>query len=200
MPTIHCIVEGQGEVKALRTLIWKLIDWEHQRVTIATPKNAKGHGDLTKPGGIERFLELARWESECDGVLVLLDADEECAAERARGLAARAREKDLPFPVAVVCAKCEYEAWFLASLETIAGHVGIPAGTRFEGNVENKRGAKEWLSGQMPKGRTYKETLDQASMTDLLDPDLVRPRSRSFRRLENAIKELLAGGNKVTPE
>jgi hypothetical protein len=200
MPTIQCIVEGQGEVKALRTLIWKLIDWEHQHVTIATPKNAKGHGDLTKPGGIERFLKLAEWESECDGVLVLLDADEECAAERARGLAARARELNLSFPVAVVCAKCEYEAWFLASLETIAGHFDIPADARFEGDVEKIRDAKGWLSSQMPRGRTYKGTLNQASMTDLLDPDLVRPQSRSFRRLEHAIQELLGGGNSVTPE
>jgi hypothetical protein len=200
MPTIHCIVEGQGEVEALRILIGKLIDWEHQRVTIPRPKSANGRHNLTKTDGLERLLELARRERECDGTLVLLDADEDCAAELARELAQRARRLDLPFPVAVVCAKCEYEAWFLASLETIAGHVGIPADARFEGEVEEIGGVKGWLSRQMPGTLMYKETQNQASMTHWLDPELVRLKSRSFRRLEHAIQELLEEGNKVTPE
>jgi hypothetical protein len=200
MRTIVCIVEGQGEVEALRILIEKkLIDWKRQQVTIASLKNVHGRHNLTKDGGLELFLERARREV-CNGVLVLLDADKDCAARLARELAARARRLRLPFPVAVVCAKCEFEAWFLASLETIAGHVGIPAGIRFQGDVENKRGAKEWLSDQMPEGRIYKETQDQASMTHWLDPELVRAQSRSFRRLEHAILELLEEGNRVTPE
>jgi hypothetical protein len=200
MPTIHCIVEGQGEVEALRILIEKLIDWEHQQVTIPRPKSANGRHNLTKTDGLERLLELVRREDERDGALVLLDADEDCAAELARELAERARKLGLPFPVAVVCAKFEYEAWFLASLETIAGHGSIPAGTRFEDDVEGIGGVKGWLSRQMPGNLMYKETQDQASMTHWLDPDLVRRESRSFRRLEHAIQELLEEGNRVTPE
>jgi hypothetical protein len=196
--TIVTIVEGDGEVGALPVLLRRLVG-HHHSVHFVRPKNAHTRNNLTKPGGLERFLELARSEG-CDGALVLLDADKVCAAELAWELAERARDVGLPFPVAIVCVKCEYEAWFLASLETIKGRPGIPAGTVYEGDVESKPGVKEWLTAQMPPGRAYKETQDQAPLSAMLDLDLVRQRSRSFRRLEHAVEELLAGVLAVSPQ
>ena len=135
MTTLICIVEGEGEVQAVRPLIEKLVDWNRETVTIAQPKNAHGRRNLLKENGLEKFLELARREAECDGVLVLVDADDDCAAELAQSLAERARPLRLPFPVSVVCAKCEYEAWFLASLESIRGSYDIPQDVEYEGEV-----------------------------------------------------------------
>jgi len=198
MTTLICIVEGEGEVQAVRSLLHKIIGWESY-VDIPRPKNANGRNNLIKEGGLEKFLQLAKTEPKCDGVLALIDADEDCAANLAKELAARAEKLRLPFPVAVVCAKCEYEAWFLASLETIRGSCDIPDDAKFEGNVEEIQGVKGWLTRQMPKGKIYRETHHQVRMTELLDPTRVRMRSRSFRRLEHAIQELINGEITVSP-
>jgi len=200
MTTIVTIVEGNGEVAVLPVLLRKLVHWEEHYVEFPRPKNAHGRNNLIKPGGIEHFLELARREQQCNGVLVLIDADEDCAKKLALELASRVHNSKLPFPVAIVCAKCEYEAWFLASLATIAGHADIPSGTVYQGDVEDKRGVKEWLTNQMPAGKIYKETQHQSIMTDLLDIELVQQSSRSFRRLQHALEELLAGTPPVTPD
>jgi hypothetical protein len=203
MKTIVAIVEGHGEVEALRTLLEKLIDYErYGPVDIPRPMRAPGSAGAGRD--LTRLLEAARSKKPCDGVLVLLDADEKCPKDWAPGLTEQARNLALPFPVVIVCAKCEYETWFLASLETIAGQEGtdIPAGVTYPHlkNVEERRGAKEWLSGQMPGERSYRETRHQSRMTQYLDPNLARQHSRSFRRLEHALKELLEANEPiVTP-
>ena len=58
-------------------------------------------------------------------------------------------------------------------------------------NVEDIRGAKEWISRRMPSGRRYKETSDQENLTPYIDFDLAHFRSRSFRRLCHAVEELV---------
>lgn len=195
MTSIICIVEGDGEVSALPLLLRRLIP----SLDIQRPLNAKGRFKIQREGELERFLELTR-ARPCDGVLILLDADEDCSAELAWQMSARASKLHLPFPVVIVYAKCEFEAWFLASLETLAGSYGIPATTTFpEDRVESTRGAKEWLRMQMPLTRGYSETRDQPAFASRIDLDLVRRRSRSFRRLEHALEEVLAGGAIVTP-
>ncbi len=201
MKTIISIVEGPGDVSALPVLLTKINDWETTSLILPRPKNANGRPNILKESGLERFLELARREPQCDGVLVLLDADEDCAMIFAQGLAQRASVLGLPFPVAIVCAKCEYETWFLASLETIAGEArtDIPKGVQYLEPVEERVSAKGWLKRQMPRGCIYKEMQHQAKMTSLLEPGLVRAKSRSFRRLEHALQELLSGEVRVTP-
>jgi hypothetical protein len=186
MKTICLIVEGEGEVKALPKLLYKLRqDFRLSDPIIQSP----GRDGLTTQ--LENFLELTDRRPECQGVLVLLDTDRDaCPRDLAYSLAERAKKRQLRFPVAIVCANSEYETWFLASMETIASQFDIPAGTRYEGDVEAIRDAKGWIRQQMPANQKYKAD-HQASMTALLDPDLVRPRSRSFRRLEHALEQLL---------
>lgn len=197
MAKIVPVVEGDGEVEAAPILLRKLLD-ERQRwdVQIARPKNTNGRGNLTKPGGLERFVQVAWLEPDCGTVLVLIDADKDCARELAEGFARRIQAIGVRRSVVVVVAACEYEAWFLASLETIAGRdlqgrPGLPAGLQYPQDVEAIVGVKGWLSRQFPGGRIYKESLDQAPMTRLLDTTRVRERSRSFRRLCHAIEQAL---------
>ena len=112
------------------------------------------------------------------------------------------------FPVVIVIAKCEYEAWFLASLETIAGQSfdlrpGLPEDSSYPDDVEARVGVKGWITRQLPEGRIYKETLDQVAMTRLIDLEKARQRSRSFRRLchalEQAVTAIDSGQKLVTP-
>jgi hypothetical protein len=201
MPKVVPIVEGNGEVDAVPLLLRKLLGEMHRwDVQPARPLNAHGRGNLEKLGGLEKFIRLALKESDC--------AEGDCAKELAKECAECVRAVGVTVPMVIVCAKCEYEAWFLASPETIAGkdlkgRPGLPAGIRFAGDTESIQAVKGWLTRHLPKGRAYKETLDQAPMTDLLDTELTKQRSRSFRRLWHAVEQMMEAFDKgevvVTP-
>ena len=197
MPTIIPIVEGAGDVAAVPILLWKLLaELDRHDIQIGQPQNAHGGGNLTRPGGIERFVQNAWTKHDCGAVLILMDSDKQCPREIATDFSRRIQSIGLRFPVVTVIAKCEYEAWFLASIQTISGQVlggrpGILGGLQSLEEVEDIIAAKGWLSRQFPKGRIYKETFDQAAMTSLLDPIQARDRSRSFRRLCHALEQAI---------
>jgi hypothetical protein len=195
------IVEGPGDVSALPILLRRLLQERYQRYDgeIARPKKAGGSGNLIKEGGLERYLAYAATTPGCGSILVLIDADHKCPKELAECLASRSEALGLDKPIAVVCAKCEYETWFLASLDTIRGRVAISSTASFTGEVESLRGAKEWLSDQMPPDRNYKETVDQPSLTPFIDLGLAHENSRSFRRLCHAVEQLLAAMDSAKP-
>ena len=199
MPAIVPIVEGDGEEAAFPPLLRRLL-YEQGRYdfAVSSPYNARGRTKLTRPGGIEAYLGYAATDSDTAGIIVLLDLeDDSCAAVLARELAARARSVGLNLPVAIVVVVRAYEAWFLASIETIRGRRVkglrfLPGGVEPPPEPEAVRSPKGWLKGRLVAGRFYKETLDMAPLTALLDCALVRRRCRSFRRLDHAIEQLIA--------
>jgi hypothetical protein len=197
---VYAIVEGQGEAKApdnghppaVTALIAKLLQ-ELQCWTLFPQSKPILHmrscGDFFAQGKLENVIRYYRGFSDCAAVLVLLDLDDDCPAEKGPELAARIRAmEELPFSVVVVCAKCEYEAWFLASLESIQGQ-------NYLDDPEAIRGAKEWLGREFG----YREVRDQSRYTQQLDVTLARQRSRSFRRLCHAFEELIAAANTNQP-
>lgn len=108
---------------------------------------------------------------------------------------------DLPFPVAIVLACREYETLFLASLDSIAGRElpapggysrpGIRSGEAFLGVLERKRDVKGALTAMMPPAVSYKPSVDQLPMTQMVDFDVVRTRGLSwFGTLERALRFL----------
>ena len=211
MPKIVPIVEGDGEVEAVPILLRKLVaGMGRPEIGISRhPLNAHSCRNLTKPGGLERFVQNAALRPDCGAILVLMDADKGCPLRIAQDFVSRINRLGTKHPVAVVIAKCEYEAWFLASLDSIVGNdlegrAGLPIGTVYsKHDVESLVGVKGWLSRAFPGSQRYKETLDQAPMTRLLKPELVAPRSRSFRRLAHALNESVASMDRrrvaVTP-
>lgn len=196
MSAIVPIVEGEGEVEAVPLLLRKVLAQRCQQrtLTVAKPKNAHGKGRLLRD--LERFLQYAAMTPGCKGILVLLDAHDDCAKDLAARLSQRCKELGLNVPVAVVCAVREYEAWFLASLDTIKGKPvkgkpGLSESAQFTGFAEGLSGVKEWLTHHMPQGRAYKETSDQAALTEYVDLALAYERSRSFRRFCHATDQLV---------
>ncbi len=188
MPKIVPIVEGDGDAKAVPVLIrrvlhdrLRLYDWE-----VTHPKKAHSLPTLRKK--LANYLRYAAMEDEAQGVLILLDLDDGCPKEEAQRLAAEIRSQAARLPVAIVLAHREYEAWFLASIETIAPQYGEdltpPA------DVESVRDAKGWLSRRLFPGGRYKETAHQPSMTTEIDFDLAARRSRSFSRFLHAVELL----------
>ena len=194
-PNIAAIVEGDGDVKAVPGLLRRLL-WERllrYDIQATKPKPAHGKSNLLKK--FEQFLQYAVIDN-CDAILVILDAEEECPVSEARTLAARAAALNLTVPVAIVYAKSEYETWFIASLSECTGadiraRLGIPDTEHAPDNLENIRDAKGWLNQRMPGDRAYKETEDQGSLTYHIDLELTHLRSRSFRRLCHAVDELV---------
>lgn len=203
MPRIVPIVEGDGEVPAVPSLLRRILrESLRYDVQIARPKNANGRGNLTKEGGLERFIKYAWKEPDCAVILILIDAENECHIDVARKLSKRVEVMGIRLPFVILVANHMYETWFLASIETIAGHLGLPADLQPPADVEAIGNPKAWINQQFPPGRAYKETQDQDAMTHLLDIDLAR-RSRSFRRFLHAVEEALdaidTSGTMVTP-
>ena len=91
-------------------------------------------------------------------------------------------------PVEIVIARHEYEAWFLAAAESLCSHPSVHDDARPPEDPEGKRDAKTQLRRIM--NESYKETLHQAKFSALMDLDLASERSRSFRRMVNAISKL----------
>lgn len=202
--TIVPIVEGWGEVDAAPLLLRRLCERKNiWNIKIGSPINAHGITNITRANGLERFLEVAKRRAECDGVLVLLDAESDCPREVAEKLATRARHHSPHLPTAIVAAKHHYENWLLASSETIAGRSGLQEHLEVIANPESIPDPKRWLTNNMPQGRAYKETLDQAPLSQAINIDLVSQRSRSFRRLEHAMEQLIvcvqSGTAMITP-
>ncbi len=158
-------------------------------IGVLKPKMGKGKGGL-----IKRFENLTRYAEltdGCAGILVLLDADDDCPKDLGIELANRACATAVNIPTVVVCAKREYESWFLASDKD------------FQGDAEVYNGAKQWLNRRVAAGLTYKETKDQVRFSASMDMDAAYEASRSFRRLCNAVDELVqfvdTGVVKTTP-
>lgn len=196
MSAIVPVVEGDGEIEAVPLLLRRVLAERCSRhdLDVARPKSAHGRDTLLRD--FERYLRYAAGTSGCCAVLVLLDADNDCAKKRALGLAKKTRGLGLSIPVAIVCAKRQYETWFVASLDTIKGRTlkgrqGISSSAQFAGSAEDLKGAKGWLTSNMPRGRAYKETMDQVPLTEYIDLNLACANSRSFRRLCHAVEELV---------
>jgi hypothetical protein len=202
MGKAQLIVEGHGETEAARNLVTRLWpDLELPYTIWATPK--RGKALHTKPG-VLTACELLRSERDCSFALLLRDEDDGCPATAGPETAGWVESAALPFPVAVVLAHREYEAWFLPCVHLMAGRdirpdvpgVRIVPGTKFEGDPESIRGVKEWLSAHYPRGKAYKPTLDQSPLTRMLDfPTLRASGARSFGTLERALRFLAMPGN-----
>jgi hypothetical protein len=204
---ILAIVEGHGEQTAVPALLSRW--FEHRRFrNIETPPlaiRAPGSGALKCPHdaddalGIEYYVEMAARERP-DGILVILDADDECL-ERARTparlalgpeLLQRARAIAPHIPIEVVVANREYESWFLTALPSLrqAGH--LPRASRLPTpatGIESIRDCKKRVS--LLLGRPYEETIDQSDFTQALPfTAAMERRSRSYRKLLKALEAL----------
>ena len=183
------IVEGHGDAEAVPILISRIVQTLdpacHIEVTrpIRIPKSK-----LLRPGEFERAVEFAFRRSRPQGaVLVLIDADEDCPAELAPQLMERVRQARSDVTTSVVLPKREFEAWFIAAIESLAGCRGLADDVRSVPDPEEIRGAKEWLSQNMH--RSYRETLDQAAFAAQFDLTSAR-RVPSFDKCWREIEKL----------
>jgi hypothetical protein len=191
-PTIASIVEGDGEVSAVPKLLHRMAaELDVPNLLTPTPMRIP-RGKITIAGGIERAVAAeALRVSGRGGVLVLLDADDDCPADYGPFLLARAKAARPDKQISVVLATREFEAWFLAAAPSLAGQFGFPAEFPQPGNPEAPRDCKGLLTKARPKGQPYKETVDQAPLTSAFDLKMAREHSGSFDKFYREVSRLL---------
>ena len=192
MPRIATIVEGHGEVEAVPILLRRIAQRvsPHMAIQIPRPIRVKRQRVL-KAGELERAVELAGKRAGAGGsILILLDANSDCPAGMGPELLRRAGAARPDLLVRVVLAKVEYEAWFLAAAESIAGRQEIAERTTPPTDPESINDAKGWLSERMPPGRRYRETLHQPALTAVFNVDAARS-APSFDKMWRDVSDLL---------
>lgn len=188
---IQPIVEGHGEVSAFPILLRRFVDqagvWS---VGIGRPIR-KPRNQLVRETELRRAVRLALIQPECTSVLVLFDGDSDCPAELGPVVQEWAAAEAGDVPCEVVIAYKEYEAWFLASIESIQGYRRIRADAQPHPNPEQPRGAKGQLEARMERGATYLETTDQPALSARFSLATAYRRSRSFRKLASSFGRLV---------
>ncbi len=190
---VSAVVEGHGDGESVGLLVRRLAGQVQPGLVPSVPSPLRVPKDrLVRASELERTVDLAaRKVTGQGGVLVLIDADADPPCTLGPDLQRRAQAARPDVPVTVVLAKWEYESWFLAAAESLAGHRGLVGGLTTPPNPEEVRGAKEWLSDRMEGTRRYKETLDQPGLTAVFDIASARPRSDSFDKCCREITRLL---------
>jgi hypothetical protein len=187
---IQPIVEGHGEMEAIPVLLRRLRnEAEVYDLDVNRPIRKK-RSELVNEVQLRETVRLAMKQEDCAAILILFDSDDDCPREKGPEVQAWARDEAHDTPCAVVLAHREYEAWFLAAVESLRGHRGIREDAVSHPTPEAPRGAKKQLQDRMIAGRRYNETLDQPALSAVFDLTAAHSRCRSFRRLVNAFGQL----------
>ncbi|MBN2493621.1 MAG: DUF4276 family protein [Deltaproteobacteria bacterium] len=171
------VVEGHGDVEAVHNLIsriWKDLALPH--LPWARPLRWRGLHECER---LSRAAEVIRRKPDASAMLVIRDEDDRCPKEIVHVEADALRRLNLPFPAATVLMHREFEVLFLPCVRLMAGRSivdasgvkrpGLVAGSVFDGDPENVRGVKEWLSERFPPNRSYRPSTDQLPLTRMVD-------------------------------
>jgi len=190
---VATLVEGQGEVAALPVLLRRMAAETAPDVWLDLPRPYRlGRGSLLAPHGVERAVAaLAEQGGPAAGLLVLLDADDDCPAELATALLPRVGATRPGGRNSVVVANREFEAWFLAAAPSLQGKRGLAAELPQPADPELPRDCKGWLSQHRVDGHDYKPTADQAALAAAFDLRLARKNSPSFDKLWRDVDRML---------
>ena len=197
---IQPIVEGHGEVAAVPVLLRRFRDeaqaWQ---VDIGSPIR-RSRGQLVQQAQLEQAVNLARRQPGCDAILIMFDGDTDCPAELGPRVQRWATVAAGEVPCEVVLPHREYEAWFLAAIESLRGARGMRLDAPLHPDPEAPRGAKEQLEARMHAGKSYLERTHQPAFSKRFSMAAAHARSRSFRKLTKSFGDLLcAMGQAVDP-
>lgn len=192
-PVIAPIVEGHGEVSAVREIVTRIGlellsgTW----IDVAQPFRLDS-GKMRKPDELAKAIRFAAARVQGPGGVLVLrdgdDADVDCPVQLAEML--RPGPKLVSVGVEIVVAYQEYESWFLAAAESLRAHPNVHNDAVAPPNPEGRRDAKRELEKLMLE--SYKETRHQPKFSALIDLKTASKNSKSFRRMVHAV-EALAG-------
>lgn len=187
---IQPIVEGHGEIEAVPVLLRRLqIALGVYTFQIARPIRRK-RSELATEEQVRRSVRLALGTPECGAILVMLDSDDACPRDFAPMVQNWAQTEAGPVQCEVVLPHREYEAWFIAAIESIRGLRGVRLDAVSHPTPEQVRNCKGALEERMEVGASYSPRVDQAAFTAQFDLRQAYVCCRSFRRLIKAFRQL----------
>jgi hypothetical protein len=194
-PVISPIVEGHGEVSAVREIVTRIgLELLGGTWIEVTQPFRLDSGKMRKPDELAKAIRIAAARVQgLGGVLVLRDGDDsdvDCPVQLAAML--RPGQNLVPVGVEIVVAYQEYESWFLAAADSLRAHPDVRNDAVAPANPEGRRDAKRELEKLMLE--SYKETRHQPKFSALIDLKTASQNSRSFRRMVHAV-ETLAGSS-----
>ena len=195
---IGCLVEGESEVATVPLLIRRIAANLYPELPIVVPPPIRrSRNKVVKENELERAVEfVARQIGGQGAIFIILDSDGACPAELGPALLRRASQVRSDLPIAVVIAKNEFEAWFLAAAESLRGRRGLKNDIHAPNDPEGVRDAKGWLDRRMKNNESYSETRDQPALAALFDIEQAR-QADSFDKCYRDIVRLLEELQKV---
>jgi len=186
--TIAPIVEGHGEVQAIRTLLQRAAaSFESDCVVdVLQPIRVSKFKIIADDVELLRAIDLAKLKlstrDQSGSVLLVLDADRDAACvlgPRFRDLVRHERgHVDFFCVIAVI----EYETWLVAGANSLDQLLVPGFREAIPPDPEGARCGKGWIE-QFFSGRKYSETVDQARLTARFDLEQARLAAPSFDRL-----------------
>jgi hypothetical protein len=187
---IQPIVEGHAEIEALPVLLRRMCaEAEAFHVQIGVPIR-RHRSQLVQRESLEKAVKIARRQPECRAILIVFDGDRDCPREVGPRIQGWAQTMAGEVPCFVVVPHREYEAWFLAAIESLRGRRSLRTDAVAPPQPEEILGTKEALEAQMI-GATYHGPADQPAFSALFDLAAAYRVSRSFRRMTTAFGQML---------
>lgn len=185
------IVEGQGEVEAVRALLYRIARAlpSPPEFVVGEPIRVSAKAFMERPDVFRKYVGAAAIMAarKNGAVLILLDCDDDLPCRLGPDLLAKAVAVRADIPFIVALAHREYESWFLAAAQSLAGLHGLPHDLELPSNIF-VRGAWEWFAHRM-NTRYHKKT-HQLAFTRAFDLEQART-NPSFDRFYRRIHEFL---------
>lgn len=195
------IVEGRGEPEAVRLLLYRIWTELLGRTFVRVERPIRHPRDaLVSEDGIvlrnaatyarNRLLASATepFAFETRLVLLVVDADKACPATLGPAVLRRLQAHVGPdVPAACVLAKRRYETWLVGGSDDmldVFGGVSIPD------EPEEVNAGKRWVAEHLVDRPSYKETVDQARLTNRMNLAKCRERCPSFDKLCRELERL----------
>ncbi len=210
MPIRICpVVEGFGEIEAVPILLGKIRDhlgYTDREVQFPGLINAEGESGISNPANLEgviRRIDNKFKNGKIEGVIIIVDTEGYCGKDKAVAITNELRAINPLYPVVVICPVRMFEAWLLASMESISDsklnkNARVKQNSFYRGNPELEPDPKTWITSRLERNNSdaskkYSEVKHQHHLTKRLDVELVLSKHvRSFQRLVHAVSEIIS--------
>ena len=171
---------------------------------VVLPPIRRPRNKVVKENELEKAVEfVARLIGGQGAIFIILDSDKDCPVELGPALLHRASQARSDLPIAVVIAKNEFEAWFLAAAESLRGRRGLKNDIHPPNDPEAIRDAKRWLSERMENNRTDRETQDQPALAARFDIEQARQAyslDKCYRDIVRLLEELQKASDRISKQ
>jgi len=184
---IASIVEGHGEVTGLPVLLRRIAAERHNvHVDVLKPHRVPRANMVRRTDELQKAVRLQANRVRGTGaVIVLADADDDEPEALRETLRATVEGASPSVPIVVALAVREYEAWFLAGIESLRTHPSVRDDATYDDDCEAPRNPKLRLERLMTE--SYGSVRHQVAFNARLDLDEVASRSSSFRQFLGAV-------------